>query len=238
MASRFGTWLVMTLLLGACAGTRSIDVADEQGFLRMARGMTGEMQSRGLLDAGGAYRPALFASRREGSGRLLFRRLSPDFMQQPDTAHDIYLGETFAATMQPDSRVAHSPGGFVIDHAGQRVSVSLLAVADWDGDGRDEWVVACAVDPRRGSARTYYVLLPTPEDWGRGPVHGALLATYDCFGLSCTMRVRPHAVVQRGSDAPGMPPSEVQELLPGSQTVTTPPRRAAPRSGGLEERSL
>ncbi len=234
---KFWILFCMSCLLTGCA-TRPIVVVEKKAFLQMAHNMTGEMQARNLLDAAGNYIAPLSFAGMQHYGNILFHHLSPSFMQQPDTVHDIYLGTSFAATLQPDSRVRHWDNGFSIDHATQKIVVNMTAIADWDNDGQDEWIVSCMVEPKRGGrTRTYYVLVPSPRN-EKERLEGTLAAIYECFGLACSLYVRDSKVVHRDAVDPLVPPTEVHDLLPGLETVTTPPDRTAPTCSGLEERSL
>ena len=234
---RFWALFCLCGLLAGCA-TRPVVVVEKKEFLRMAHNMSKEMQARNLLDKDGDYVAPLSLAGMQNYGDILFRRLSPSFMHQPDTVHDIYLGPVFAATIQPDSRVRHWDNGFSIDHATQKIVVNMVAIADWDNDGRDEWIVSCLVEPKRGGrTRTYYVLVPPPDN-GREKLEGTLAAIYECFGLACSLYVRDSKVIRRDAADPLAPPTEVHDVLPGLQTITTPPDAHAPVTGGLEERNL
>ena len=115
----------------------------------------------------------------------------------------------------------------------------MVGIADWNGDGQDEWIVSCFVEPKRGGrTRIYYVLVPPPLN-DQEKLKGTVAAVYECFGLSCTLYVRDSKVIQRDAADPLLPPTEVHDVVPGLQPVTTPPNKAKQKSGeGLEERSL
>ena len=231
--------LCLGCLLFGCGTTRPVVVVEKEEFMRMTHNMKKELQARNLLDADGSYTAPMSFAGMKDYGDILFRRLSPDFMQQPDTAHDIYLGPTFAATILPDSRVKHWDNGFSINHATQKITVHMVGITDWNGDGQEEWVVSCLVQPKWGGRdRTYYVLVPPPLN-DQEKLKGTLAAVYECFGLSCTLYVRDSKVIQRDAADPLAPPTEVHDVVPGLQPVTTPPSKSKSKSSdGLEERSL
>ena len=129
-------------LLFGCA-TRPVVVVEKEEFVQMARHMPKELQARRLLDNDGAYVAPFSFAGFSNYGDTLFRRLSPSFMFG-DSGH-VYLGENFAATLQPDSRVKHWPNGFSINHATQKLTVNMVAIADWNDDGEDEWIVSLSL---------------------------------------------------------------------------------------------
>lgn len=223
-------------LLFGCA-TRPVVVVEKEEFVQMARHMPKELQARRLLDNDGAYVAPFSFAGFSNYGDTLFRRLSPSFMFG-DSGH-VYLGENFAATLQPDSRVKHWPNGFSINHATQKLTVNMVAIADWNDDGEDEWIVSCMVEPKMGGrTRTYYVLVPPPRN-EREPLKGTVAAVWECFGLACNLYVRNSKVIERAAADPLLPSTEVQDVVPGLQTVTEPPKKTpADKSDGLEERSL
>ena len=137
MHSRFSFLLVLVLLtfLGGCAASGSPHAVDEKGCSRFAHLFPKAAQERGIdgLTTSG------FDSERYGD--VLFRQLSPDFINQ-EPGHDIYLGENFHRTLTPQSHVFRDKDGqgFSIVHPSQKLSVRMLAVVDWNGDGVEEWL--------------------------------------------------------------------------------------------------
>ena len=119
----------------------------------------------------------------------------------------------------------HWPNGFCINHATQKLTVNMVAIADWNDDGEDEWIVSCMVEPKMGGrTRTYYVLVPPPRN-EREPLKGTVAAVWECFGLACNLYVRNSKVIERAAADPLLPSTEVQDVVPGLQTVTEPPKK-------------
>ena len=148
-----------------------------------------------------------------------------------------YIGETFAETMQPQrSRVRHKENGFIIEHVSQRITVSMLAKADWNGDGDMEWIVSCTVVPKKGGhTKTWYLLVPPPEN-KEEILQGTPCALWDCFGQSCTLSLRDASKIRR-TVKENAPLTEVKEFVPGEKTITTPPSEKTGNSA-LQERAL
>jgi hypothetical protein len=233
---RFLALLCLIAPLAGC-GVKPVTVIDENGFTRLAQRMPKELQARRLLTDDGNWLAAFSPAGRREYGDTLFRRLSPSFMFG-DSGH-VYLGETFFATLLQESRVRHRPNGFSISHPTQDLDLGMVAILDWDDDGEKEWLVSCLVEPKKGGlTRTYYVLVPPPRDAGER-LSGTVAAVYECFGLACNLYVRDNRGITRTAANPLAPPTEVQDLTPGLQTVTTPPgKKPAKSRDGLEERDL
>ena len=123
--ARFCVLLCLGGLLFGCS-TRSVVVVEKDQFIRMARAMPKELKARNLLDDQGSYVAPMSFAGYKNYGDVLFQRLSPSFMFG-ETAHDVYLGATFAATILPDSRVKHWDNGFSIRHATQTITVNMVA---------------------------------------------------------------------------------------------------------------
>lgn len=234
--TRLAALLCLGGLLFGCAA-RPVVVVEKDQFIRMARQMPKELQARGLLDKDGSYLAPFSLAGFSDYGDALFRRLSPTFML--GDAGNVYPGETFAAAPQPQGRVKHWPNGFSIDHPAQKLTVNMVAIADWNNDGRDEWIVSCLAEPKTGGrTRTYYLLVPPPRD-EREPLKGTVAAVYECFGLACNLYVRNSKVIERAAADPLAPPTVVQDVVPGLQPVTEPPSKKAPAArSGVEERNL
>ena len=226
----------MLVLLGSLllAGCSTMSVVDEQGYLQVMRQMPRELEAHGLpYDREGVQLALAESSYPYGS--VLFRQLSPSFMQGQVSTY--YLGETFAQTMQPRrSSMTPSKNGFSIEHLSQRVQVAMLAVCDWDGDGKREWLVSCRVVPKRGGhEKTWYLLVPEPADSSE-VLKATAVAIWDCLGQSCQLIRLKADHVDRTKEEAG-PPTEVKEFVPGEQTVTTPPEKRQEHQG-VEEHSL
>jgi hypothetical protein len=236
MFTRFFAPICLAALLAGC-GVKPVTVIDENEFARLAQRMPKELQARRLLTDGGEWLSAFSLAGYGEYGDTLFQRLSPSFMFG-DSGH-VYQGETFAATLLQKSRVRRRPNGFSINHPTQELDLNMVAILDWNDDGENEWLVSCLVEPKRGGlTRTYYVLVPPPRDAGER-LGGTVAAVYECFGLACNLYVRDSRDITRTAANPLAPPTEVQDLTPGLQTVTTPPGKK-PAGGGsrLEERDL
>ncbi|MCR5815121.1 MAG: hypothetical protein K6G15_11615 [Desulfovibrio sp.] len=211
-----------------------MSVVDEKGYLQIMGQMPRDLEAHGLPADHEALRLALSESSYP-YGAVLFKQLSPSFMQGQVATY--YLGETFAQTLQP-RRSSFTPGknGFTIEHMTQRVQVAMLAVCDWDGDGKREWLVSCRVVPKRGGhEKTWYLLVPEPEN-SSDVLKPTAVAIWDCLGLSCQLiKLKAEAIDRRKEDAG--PLTEVKEFTPGEQTVTTPPEQKK-ETQSIEEHSL
>ena len=127
--------------------------------------------------------------------------------------------------------------GFTIHTLNKKISVNMIAVADWDNDGRDDWIVSCLVEPANGGrTRDYYVVIPAPA--ASGPLQGTAVAVYECFGLACTLYMRETKIPEvPASD--GTAKTTVIETVPGLKPVTLPPGAPAPaEEDGLIEKNL
>ena len=89
-------------------------------------------------------------------------------MQEATTAHDVYLGDTFAATILPDSRVRRFDNGFSINHG-----AFGLALTEQPGQ------IGLNVTPRNGFRPSQVHILPAqkfvqlPKIAGIGLLRGA-----------------------------------------------------------------
>lgn len=227
---------VSVLLPGGCApGLHGAQVVDTREYTRLIRTLPKVMQAQGLSDADLTY-----VDRGRPEGRfadLMFAHLSPDFLFA-EQGHHIYLGENFHATLTPKSKVyPDSDGqGFAIVHPTQRLHMRMLAVLDWNRDKTEDWLMRCTVETFRGNrVRHYYVLAPAPAREKNAMTHGTILASVEEMGLARPIvNVRDISGYGRAEE---VPPTEVEDVLPGSATMVTPPAREVP-VGGVQEREL
>ncbi|HIV99965.1 MAG TPA: hypothetical protein H9894_02085 [Candidatus Desulfovibrio intestinipullorum] len=227
-------WSVL-LLAGCAQGSgRSAEVVDNGEYARLIRLFPKQMQAQGLADTGLAYHDA---GKPDGQfGTLMFDRLSPDFLFN-EKGHHIYLGATFHQTLTPSSRVYpdRDGQGFAIVHPSQRLAMRMLAVVDWNRDDHDDWLMRCTVETFRGNrVRHYYVLAPAPS--GREMTHGTILASVEEMGLARPiLQARDMSGYGRSEDE--LPPTVVEDALPGERPVTAPPTHDK-SSGGVQERDI
>lgn len=227
------TALAALTALTGCAG-KTVDVVQEGQFKTMADRMHEELIARHIIDNDRAYVAGLLGSN-ANYGDILFQRLSPDFLFED--AVGAASGATFAASVFRGDHVQKHPNGFTIKRVRQSMKVNMIAVTDWDGDGKKDWIVSCAVDGLRGGkARDYYVIITDPPE--QGPLQGKVAAVYESFGVAGRLYVRESAKQSATTDDNG--PTVVEEAVPGLRPVTTPPKakdKGAKREG-LEERNL
>ena len=234
MISRFLLALFAATLLSGCAGPALTIVQDKQ-FDTMNRHMHRELEKRGLLNAGHGFSLPFFNAQAVRYGDVLFRTLSPSFML--GECEHVYLGGTFKATMQPDSRLNLRENGFSIEHATQSLDMEMIGIADWNGDGQKEWIVSCHVHPKRaGRDRTFYLLVPPPLSEGE-VLKGTIAAVWECYGAACSLHLRDTKSIERDPDAL-TPKTVVQDVAPGVGTVTTPPDTSRSSGSSVQEHPL
>ena len=106
MAQGFGR---IGCLLAGCGTTRPVVVVEKDEFMKMAHNMPKELQARDLLDKDGSYTAPMSFKGLKDYGDILFTRLSPSFMLQNDTAHDVYLAKHFPPPSCPTAACSVSP---------------------------------------------------------------------------------------------------------------------------------
>ena len=234
MISRFLLALFAATILSGCAAPALTVVQDKQ-FAMMSRHMHRELEKRGLLNAGHVCSIPFFGAQAARYGDVLFRTLSPSFML--GECEHVYLGGTFKETMQPDSRLKLRENGFSIEHATQTLDMEMIAIADWNGDGKKEWIVSCFVHPKRaGRDRTFYLLVPPPLSKGE-VLKGTIAAVWECYGAACSLHVRDTKSIERDPDALA-PKTDVSDVAPGAGAVTTPPDTSRSSGSSVQEHSL
>ena len=146
--------LCLACLLGGCftpAGNLTVQPLDEPEFRTMAAALRPQLTGHGLLtDDGAWYAPVLsltgmgFGSTKH-AGTVLLDRLSPAFrFPGLDTA---LLPESFRGMLTDGAQVTVTDHSFTILQGVDKLYVSLLALTDWNRDGRDDWLVLCRVEP-------------------------------------------------------------------------------------------
>ncbi len=159
---------LVSALLAACApgGMRLVDAVDSGAFTTMSRAMHGEMLRRDLVDARGSWYSPVFSFGPFRAGEKLVDRLSPRF-RFPKAG--VAVPDTFRGLMGEDARLTLRGPVAVIEQGLSRVELRLLALADWNGDRKDDWLVRCRVgssgEPKK--FRDYYlaVLDRKPPVW-------------------------------------------------------------------------
>ena len=226
-----GFLLLVSLGLGAGCASKTVRVSDGDEFNLMARRIPSVLKARELVDAEGAYVSALFTFEPGQVGETLFERLSPAFRFQVDPN---LLPPSFAASRGPADTVEIRSNGFVMSQGAEVVSVRLIALADWNGDGADDWFVLCRVQTPGGTVlRDYYLVI---ENLDTPLLMPRLVAVYDCRNQTCKLFVSEAA-----EKTPDFTPEvRVLELDPGQQSVVPPPNAPAPAApaSGLQEQKL
>ncbi len=121
------------------------------------------MLERSLVNAQGDWYAPLISFPPQNGGEILVDRLSPAF-RFPDS-HGA-LPPTFRAMLTSDARVLVAGNKAIIKQGLSVVELDLVALADWNGDGGNDWLVSCRVSfedaPRR--YREYFLVVTRPND--------------------------------------------------------------------------
>ena len=201
--------VLLLLVLGGCSG-KTVSLVDEAGFRGMAVRIGPVLKAQQILDSEGAcLTPLLFSAAPDDAGERLFRRLSPAFRFRAGEPAQA----TFAASRAEGDALEMLPYGFALTQGTQRITVSLLGLADWDGNGSEDWFVRCSVKAlQREEERDYYLVIQDPEATAYRPL---VIGVYDCRSRRCVTY----------TDASYPPESTTVELLSGQRAVTMPPAK-------------
>ena len=228
MKARFLAALLCVGLLSACApqGTRLVDALDGTRFVDMSRAMRPAMMEKSIVDARGDWYAPVFSFRPENAGAVLVDRLSPAF-RFPGSR--IAMPPTFRAMLTSDAKVKVMDNKAVIEQGLSVVELSLVAVTDWNGDGKDDWLVYCRVSfvdtPRR--YRDYFLAVTDLDKTALEPV--VLLVRDHVYGK---------VSVVKDASAGELAETAAAEFLQGQTTVTQKPDSRAVQKKLSEGSSL
>ncbi len=228
--------VLLSLVLSGCAMQQPVEVLRPDEFSTMATRLRTELVRRGLLDENGAYEPGLPMNshgeyRPASFGEELYKRLSTRF-RMPDAATGGLTPETFAASASPRDDVRIGKGGFVMAQGMDIITVSIIAVTDWNGDGVNDWLLVCRVKPLLGNGpRDYYLAVDNVT--AEGVLQPKIIAIYDCQDGTCVL-----VTGKARKDVLGFDPEHPYvDATPGDQ-VTLPPGSPAPTGGVHEDRRV
>lgn len=137
----FGCLLTAMLSLAGCApqGMRLVDTVDAPKFVTMSRAMRAGMLRKHMVDhRGDWYSPAISLLPRD-AGRALAERLSPSFLPEFSRSS----ASSFLDAMGQGTHVRTERFRAVFSRDGISATLELVAVTDWDGDGKGDWMVSC-----------------------------------------------------------------------------------------------
>lgn len=209
--------LFCSLSLAACApqGMRFVDAVEPGSFVAMSRAMRPVMLQKGLVDSHGDWYTSALSLRPDEVGRILVDRFSPSFryLDSKETAP-----ATFRAWLKPGTRIEYERFKAVIWQDKEKVVLELAALADWNGDGSEDWLVRCSVSntERPGREREYFLCVSDLE----APIlRGRLLMEREhAFGKVAVVSYAAEAEL-RGN--------EVTEFVQGEADITLAPSSTA-----------
>lgn len=224
---------VLLACLGGCAMSGSPHAVDERACGQFVQRFPKAAQQRNIDDLStSAFDSELY-------GDILFRQLSPDFLTQ-EPGHDVYLGETFHRTLTPQSHEFRDRDGqgFSIVHPSQKLSVRMLAVVDWNGDGTEEWLARCRVENYIGGLISdYYLLVPVPRT-PREMVHAVIAASAESYGAGYRPITRLRDTSAFGRKDAEMPETKIEDYRPGQTAITAPPAAGSAEKEHVQERDI
>ncbi len=186
-------------------------------FVAMSRAMRPVMLKKNMVDARGDWYSPLFSGRPSEAGKTLVDRLSPAFRF---SGSRVSSASTFRAMLTDDASVELKDNRAVIDQGLLRIVLELVAVTDWNGDGKNDWLVLCrtgyADTPRR--FREYYLVVTDTD----APVFQPQV-------LMVTEHVYNRVKVVNDASSGELTESEAAEFMQGQTTVTQAPDSRAVR---------
>ncbi|MDR2696738.1 MAG: hypothetical protein LBC79_10230 [Deltaproteobacteria bacterium] len=220
--------LCIPLCVSACS-QRSVRVVQERQFTIMCGQLQPEMIRRSLLDEQGNYlaSPLRAFALKKDYGDILFRQLSPSFRYHAD--NPMTVPTTFAESAASMQDVQIHSYGFTLTQGLDTITLNLIARSDWEGNGRQEWLLSCKVTSGGAPvSRTYYLALPDLEK--EGVLSARILAVFECLAYDCKLHL-PNA-----GEASYAPESPVLESMPGQRAITSPPAKpSVPPAAGARK---
>lgn len=204
-------FLLGLFVLSACAprDMRLVDAVDAPQFVAMSKAMRPVMLHKHLVDHRGSWYSAPLALRPADAGAALAERLSPAFLKS-----DEFTGSTFRASLKRDAVVKQERFAASIRQNGKIVTLELTAVTDWDGNGKDDWLVSARIgeadEPR--VCREYFLVI---TDVKAPVLQPRVLLVQEIFGGRKTVTAEPFHSELAGSEA--------EEFLQGQTNVTEAP---------------
>ncbi len=216
--------LICVVLVSACG--RPVDVIQKDKFTAMANRMPKELLARDILDSDGDYVAVASLSAGANYGNTLYNNLSPNFLFDHVAKNSM---SSFSASLKANESVNIHKQGFSITnknaskhvHYGakvRRIDVDMVAITDWEGDGEQDWIVACRYVEKVGAnARIYYLSIPSTYASTNKRIEAKVIAVYEDLGATGRMYLRE-------SKSPETKEKKVQHVVPGLKKVTEPPK--------------
>lgn len=203
--------LVCGLSLSACApqNVRMVDAVDAPQFVSMSRAMRPVMLKKQLVDYRGSWYSPSPSILPFDAGTRLVQALSPAFLESDD-----FSGRTVSSSLSRNAVVETERFTASLRQNGKRLTLALTAVADWDGDDRDDWLVCCRFG-RADSPREYREYFLVITDLKAAVLQPKVLLVQDCSYGQNTVVAEPFHCELADSKA--------AEFLQGETDVTQAP---------------
>ena len=224
---------LLACTLAGCApqGSRMVNAVDDSAFTVLSRSMQVEMRKRHLVDDQGSWYSPVVSFGPFNAGEKLVNRLSPAF-RFPRAG--VSLPKTFREFLGEDAHVSLQGPKAILEQGLSRIELRLVAVADWNGDDKDDWLIVCRVSsvetPKK--FRDYYLVI---QDLKRPVWDAELLMILDhVYG-----KVRSVGDPAHGDLAESL----ATDYLQGQATILESPdqsalKRSSRKISGVRESSL
>lgn len=240
-------WVILALLggLNGCVASSisaTVEPVNDDEFRAMIKVLRPQMKKQGVIDAEGAwYSPMFGSSVPTDAGQVLLTRLSPAF-RFPGMKAEL-LPSNFKGMLAASAEIKVSESSFSVKQGLDKIFVGLLAVTDWNHDGKNDWLVLCRIEPQStpGGKREYYLAVTDLEK----PIFvPQVIAIRDCVFGRCQVlgtveepglvQDSAAAEIQQGQEAVTQAPKE-PVLTPARAKQTSGKISAPPRASGTQE---
>lgn len=213
--------LVMMLLLpyiGGCAGN-SVDIIQVNYFNALSKNMEHEFLNRNIIESDRTWLNVDYFEDKTNYGNIIFQKLSPSIIFENDVTLKKY--PNFASSISAADLVKIRKNSFKISSPTKTITTNMVAKADWNLDGKTDWIISCFVQTKLNPrTRDYTIVILDPDNSFSAYVVGVK----ECIGSDCEQyQIYDIKTTTNNTHANCTHNSKTIDTLPGLKNITSPP---------------
>lgn len=208
---------IMLATTSACTST-SLKVVQQNHFNTLYKNMSNELLKRNIVDSSTPWLNLDYFEEEKNYAKVIFHKLPAAIIFENNAAEIKHT--SFSSSINAEDMVKINNNSFTISSPTRTITTNMIAIADWNSDGKEDWIISCFVKTKDSpQTRDYIIVALDPENTFKAYVVGV----NECIGSIC----QQYQYYDDGNNIYGKyspkTSAKAVDTLPGLRKVTSPP---------------
>jgi len=209
---------VIVIAMSACA-TSSLEVVQANHYNTLTKNMGKELLKRNLINNSKPWIELDYFEEEVNYAKVIFNKLPPTIIFGNDVDAKQY--SSFASSISAQDKVRINNNSFTITSKNRTIVTNMIAKADWNADGKTDWIISCFVKIKGNPRTRDYTIIALDS---QNAFNAYVVGVNECIGSICEQYQYDDAINNTYTTYNKSKPStNAIKTLPGLKKITLPP---------------